>query len=590
VAGPTDRVGDILRVFTKRFAGTGVEASALAVGAILAMEVAQEELHEEWLGILRERHGGKEHLREFLRTFQAYPLEGKRFEAELTLLDGTKLRLPDDFRGNLAVVVFFQLGGHGQADQRSRARHDALRELNRLNGMLDKHKSVAAVGICLDGDRETLEESAKKQKWKWHVALGKGPRDETTLKYSASHMTGRPHYLLLSKEGIILYADSYVPPWGGRRQDIRRALTTAVQTPEALMVTAARDRGRLDDIEQLWRRAVAHGKGESWQLALKELGALIGHAQQCKGREHLAKYYRLRAEAHEALGKTDEARVDREWALSLHRSRGDWPEALADVNKLIDFAREAEDRAGLLRHLEERIAVLRKLGRDDEARRDSEAHEALLRGGRDPAGGPTGVASAETRGAICRWHVVGPFDIGPRKEPRELRKPRPYVDLIVPPVDDWKFDGALPPEEQRDPTDAYASDAGGEKRWVVLTSAGDGVTRLDLLYGPAQSTAYCALAYVHAPAKGSYEMKLNSYNHAEVWVAGKPVGARTRKETPERRPEWGQARFYAELAPGWNEVFLRIGDGLADRVRFRLEIVDPEGKLRFGLYRDAHDR
>ncbi|MHC4506554.1 MAG: hypothetical protein ACYTFI_24935, partial [Planctomycetota bacterium] len=382
--GQTDRVRGILQAFTKRFTGTGVEARALAVGAILAMETARDELHEKWLGTLRERHGDDGHLREFLRAFQAYSLEGKSFEADLALLEGTTLRLPDDFRGNLAVVVFFQLGGHEQADKRSRARHDTLRELNRLNGMLDKHKAVAAVGICLDGDRETLEEaleeSAKKQKWKWHVALaasgsaqrrapsvpvaeqrktGRTSSAADLMKYSACHMTGRPHYLLLSKEGTILYSDSYNPPWAGRRQDIHRALTTAVQTPEALMVTSRSDGGRLNDIERLWQRAQAHGRMKSWKAALADLRTLIGHAQQCLGREHLAKYRRFSAEIHETLGRINEARADREWSLALYRIQGNWAEALKDLNKLIDFAESRRDR---LRHFKARDVVLAKLG------------------------------------------------------------------------------------------------------------------------------------------------------------------------------------------------------------------------------------
>ena len=160
----------------------------------------------------------------------------------------------------------------------------------------------------------------------------------------------------------------------------------------------------------------------------------------------------------------------------------------------------------------------------------------------------------------------------------------------MPPVSDWSFGRVLPPEKRRDPTDVYTSNEGAEVRWEVLRSDGQGVTRLDYYYGPAQSTAYCAVAYVHAPAKGTYQMDLNSYNHVEVWVAGKPVGALRRKENPQRRLMWGHARFPAELAPGWNEVFLKVGDGLADRVRFRLKLDDPESKLRFGLHHDAHAR
>ncbi len=627
-AGQTDRASDILQAFTKRFTGTGVEARALAVGAVLAMEVAREELHEEWLGTLRERHGGKEHLREFLRAFQAYSLEGKSFEAEFTLLDGTKLRLPDDFRGNLAVVVFFQLGGQGQADRRSRAMHDTLRELNRLSGMLDKHKAVAAVGICLDGDRATVEASAKKQKWKWHVALGKGSQDETALRYSASHMTGRPHYLLLSREGVVLYHDRYIPPWVRRTQDIHRALLTAVQNPEALIVASTRDGRRLTDIERLWQRAQAHGRRKSWKAALADLRTLIGHAQQCLGREHLAKYRRYSAEIHETLGRIDEARVDREWALALYRIQGNWAEALKDLNKLIDFAESRQDR---LRYFKARDVVLAKLGGQDKASlqpRSSKPPRSQIAqqpetGGSSRAAAPMGgMASAKTKGMILQWHVVGPFDIGPRTKPSKTRKPRPYVDLIASPKESWYFGRVLPPEKRRDPTAVYTGKAEGqapsevrpaltgvaegqapsevrpaltgveraEVRWEILRSDRMGVARLDYYYGPARNTAYCAVAYVHAPARGTYQMSLNSYNHVEVWVAGKPVGARRRKASQQQRQHWGQARFPAELAPGWNEVFLKVGDGSADRVRFKLQLSDPENKLRFGLHHDVHAR
>ncbi|MHC4502290.1 MAG: hypothetical protein ACYTFI_03215, partial [Planctomycetota bacterium] len=211
-----------------------------------------------------------------------------------------------------------------------------------------------------------------------------------------------------------------------------------------------------------------------------------------------------------------------------------------------------------------------------------------------------GAPSAKTKGAIPRWHVVGPFDIGPPTKPSKPRKPRPYVDLIAPPKESWYFGRVLPPEKRRDPTDVYpGKKEGAELRWEILPSDQIGVARLDYYYGRAESTAYCAVAYVHAPAKGTYEMDLNSYNHVEVWVAGRPVGALRGKEDPQQRlrraPErgrlvWGHARFPAELAPGWNEVFLKVGDGLADRVRYRLQIIDPESKLKFGMHHDVHAR
>ena len=119
---------------------------------------------------------------------------GKPFEAELTLLDGKKLKLPDDMKGKV-VVVDFWASWCGPCRQFAK---ELKKFYDKYNG-----KGVEVIGINIDTDKGDMESYLKEHPdytWKQSYT-GQGWEDPTAQKYGINAI---PSVWVIGKDGNIV--------------------------------------------------------------------------------------------------------------------------------------------------------------------------------------------------------------------------------------------------------------------------------------------------------------------------------------------------------------------------------------------------
>jgi thiol-disulfide isomerase/thioredoxin len=119
---------------------------------------------------------------------------GKPFEAELTLLDGKKLKLPDDMKGKV-VVVDFWASWCGPCRQ-------FAKELKKFYDKY-KDKGVEVIGINIDTDKGDMESYLKEHPdYTWKQAYtGLGWQDPTAQKYGINAI---PSVWVIGKDGNVV--------------------------------------------------------------------------------------------------------------------------------------------------------------------------------------------------------------------------------------------------------------------------------------------------------------------------------------------------------------------------------------------------
>jgi len=172
-----------------RYSQTPVAALATLVADQLAMEVLWDG-DVTWSGdMARAVRFRNENERAINTTLAKHPmvasylrkakgagssLVNKSFSSELKRLDGTTLRLPDDFAGKVIVLRFFTVGTAPGIPGYERLGSQSL-----APGLTpEQTKDVVFVAVSLDSSREELEKFLGKEKPNWTVAWsGKGWED-----------------------------------------------------------------------------------------------------------------------------------------------------------------------------------------------------------------------------------------------------------------------------------------------------------------------------------------------------------------------------------------------------------------------------
>ncbi len=162
--------------FVGRYISTGQEIPAKLYALMLAGRNGADELYKNLRDDLTANHLGKTDVRAVLRAMGEHPDVGKVFTAELTDLDGKKIRLPQDTRGKVVVLNFWGTWVP-KAEQYAR----------KLRNVQSRYKNqgLVVIGISLDkqSDKDKLLKFIQQYNLDWvHTFSGKSASDPVALK------------------------------------------------------------------------------------------------------------------------------------------------------------------------------------------------------------------------------------------------------------------------------------------------------------------------------------------------------------------------------------------------------------------------
>ncbi|MDY6914171.1 MAG: TlpA disulfide reductase family protein [Planctomycetota bacterium] len=207
-----------IRDFAKRYEKTDSTAMAVVYATMLAAQAKDDKLRNELLDHLEAKHAKDRNVQALLRYMgrgkkqDANAGKGKPFQADLMLLDGGKLTLPDDLIGKVLIIDFWATWC---PPCRTSVPH--------LKKIYAKYKSsgLEIVGISLDKNRKTLADFVRNHKMDWiHCYSGKGWEDPTAQKYG---VRGIPSVWVVGRDGKVV-SDS-------ARRNLEQIIAKALKVP-----------------------------------------------------------------------------------------------------------------------------------------------------------------------------------------------------------------------------------------------------------------------------------------------------------------------------------------------------------------------
>jgi len=152
---------------------------------------------------------------------------------------------------------------------------------------------------------------------------------------------------------------------------------------------------------------------------------------------------------------------------------------------------------------------------------------------------------------VRAWRLLGPFP-----NPKGAGHAKPY-----------------PPETDPVALDKdYEVAPGGTARWRFHSSEADYID-LTKLFKPSEHVVAYAVSWVQSPAAQPVSIEVGSDDGVKLWLNRKPL--LDHREVRLSAPR--QHTIPAELRAGWNEILLKIEQGIREW-GFHLELLDPEAR------------
>jgi len=180
--------------FIARYADSEVVGLSLVRASQLAAKAGLTDVENKLLDQVAKDHADNPQIIQYLKSKGRSPMIGKPFVAELPLLDGSTLKLPEGRAGKVVVVDFWATWCGPCIGY--------LPHMKKVYNQY-KDKNVAFIGVSLDraGQKDKLAAFVKKNGMTWtHAYSGKYWSDPTARKYGVSAI---PAIWVIGKDGKI---------------------------------------------------------------------------------------------------------------------------------------------------------------------------------------------------------------------------------------------------------------------------------------------------------------------------------------------------------------------------------------------------
>jgi len=188
-------VAKILKAYVDRYCGTEVHPDALIEATTMAQQTGETKLVLDFGDQMENAFGDEPRVNKFLRERLQRGASRNRqsLVADLPLLDGSRLHLPHDLLGKVVLIHFW-----------SPRIPRCMEALDALKATYQEYhrRGLEIVSVCVDRDREKLEEVIKARSLPWpQVFSGKGDDDPLVQLYQIKLL---PSYWLVGPTGQII--------------------------------------------------------------------------------------------------------------------------------------------------------------------------------------------------------------------------------------------------------------------------------------------------------------------------------------------------------------------------------------------------